>query len=69
MSSYPTHLRLDPVHLFSCAGTKWRCVDPELGCARLERGECDAGFDEVKNSVGMNQVLRNLRLVESSCGN
>ena len=40
----------------------------ELGCARLERGECDAGFDEVKNSAGMNHALRNLHLVESRCG-
>jgi hypothetical protein len=28
----------------------------------------EAGLDEVKNSVGMNHVLRNVRLVESSCG-
>jgi hypothetical protein len=28
----------------------------------------EAGLDEVRNSVGMNHALRNLRLVESSCG-
>jgi hypothetical protein len=28
----------------------------------------EAGLDEVKNSVVINHALRNLRLVESSCG-
>ena len=32
------------------------------------QGFTNAGLDEVKNSAGMNHALRNLRLVESSCG-